>query len=77
MVGMASIYNYVYYNFYTNILYKKMSQIEHILYKAHNKGIYHETMSIAQDLKQDDPKMEVADRYELAYTIAKRKHGKA
>ena len=53
-----------------------MSKIEDILYKAHGKGIYHETMSIAQDLKQDDPKMEVADRYELAYSIAKRKYGK-
>jgi len=34
-------------------------------------------MSIAQELKNDDPKMEVNDRYELAYTLAKRKYGKA
>lgn len=76
MVRVANICNSIYYNFYLNILYKKMSQIEHILYKAYNKGIYNETMSIAQGLKQDDPKMEVADRYELAYAIAKRKYGK-
>jgi len=54
-----------------------MSKIESILHTAHYEGIYHETMSIAQELKNDNPKMEVDDRYEMAYTIAKRKHGKA
>jgi len=54
-----------------------MSKIESILHTAHYEGIYHETMSIAQELKNDDPKMEVNDRYELAYTLAKRKYGKA
>jgi len=53
-----------------------MSKIENILYVAHYEGIYHETMSIAHDIKQENPKMEVEDRYELAYEIAKRKYGK-
>ena len=49
-----------------------MSKIEHILYKAHKKGIYNETMSLAQDIKQEYPKIEIADRYELAYERAKK-----
>ena len=49
-----------------------MSKIEEVLYKALEKGIYHETMSLAQDIKEENPKMEVADRYELAYEQAKR-----
>jgi hypothetical protein len=48
-----------------------MSQIENILHKAFKKGIYNETMSLAQDIKKEDPKMEVQDRYELAYEKAK------
>ncbi len=54
-----------------------MSKIESILHTAHYEGIYHETMSIAQEIKQENPKMEVDDRYEMAYLIAKRKYGKA
>jgi spore coat polysaccharide biosynthesis predicted glycosyltransferase SpsG len=53
-----------------------MSKIEHILQKAHKKGIYDETMSLAQNIKNENPKIEITDRYELAYTIAKRKYGK-
>ena len=49
-----------------------MSKIEGILYKAFENGIYEQTMSIAQDIKQDNPKMEVGDRYELAYEKAKK-----
>jgi hypothetical protein len=49
-----------------------MSQIESILYKAHKKGIYEYTMSLAQEIKIENPKMEVSDRYELAYEKAKR-----
>ena len=49
-----------------------MSKIEHILYKAHDKGIYNETMSLAQEIKLKDPKIEVADRYEIAYERAKK-----
>lgn len=49
-----------------------MSKIENILYKAHKKGIFEETMSLAQDIKVKNPKLEVADRYELAYERAKR-----
>jgi len=49
-----------------------MSKIENILYKAHENNIYEQTMSIAQEIKQKDPKMEVGDRYELAYEKAKR-----
>jgi hypothetical protein len=29
-----------------------MSKIEHILQKAHKKGIYNETMSLAQNIKK-------------------------
>ena len=49
-----------------------MSKIEHILYKAHDKGIYHETMSFAQEIKKEDPKIEIEDRYEIAYERAKK-----
>lgn len=49
-----------------------MSKIEHILHKAHSKGIYHETMSLAQEIKQENPKIEIADRYEIAYERAKK-----
>jgi hypothetical protein len=49
-----------------------MSQIETILYKAYKNGLYHETMSLAQDIKQENPEMEQANRYELAYHKAKR-----
>ena len=48
-----------------------MSKVEEVLYKALEKGIYHETMSFASDIKKENPKMEVADRYELAYERAK------
>jgi hypothetical protein len=34
-----------------------MSKIEHILHKAHKKGIYNETMSLAQEIKVVDPKI--------------------
>ena len=49
-----------------------MSKIEEVLYKALEKGIYHETMSFASDIKKENPKMEVQDRYELAYERAKK-----
>jgi hypothetical protein len=36
-----------------------MSKIEEILYKKHiEKGIYNETMSLAQKYKKENPKME-------------------
>jgi hypothetical protein len=49
-----------------------MSKIEHILYKAHKKGVYNETMSLAQNIKSENLKIELADRYELAYEQAKK-----
>jgi len=49
-----------------------MSKIEHILQKAHKKGIYNETMSLAQNIKNENLKIELADRYELAYEQAKK-----
>jgi hypothetical protein len=49
-----------------------MSKIETVLYKAFEKGIYNETMSFAQNIKEENPKMEVADRYELAYERARK-----
>jgi hypothetical protein len=48
-----------------------MSQVEEIMYKAWEKGIQHETLSLAKELKKDNPKMEVNERYELAYSKAK------
>jgi hypothetical protein len=48
-----------------------MSKVEEVLYKALERGIYNETMSLAQTIKADNPKMETADRYELAYERAK------
>jgi hypothetical protein len=49
-----------------------MSQIEEIMHKAWEQGIQQETMSIAQEIKKENPKMEVNERYELAYAKAKR-----
>jgi len=49
-----------------------MSKIEHILLKAYKKGIYNETMSLAQNIKSENLKIELADRYELAYEQAKK-----
>jgi hypothetical protein len=49
-----------------------MSQIESILHEAYKTGIYEYTMSLAQEIKIENPKMEVSDRYELAYEKAKR-----
>ena len=49
-----------------------MSRIEAIMHKAWAKGIQHETMSLAQELKVDNPKMEIDERYELAYKQAKK-----
>jgi spore coat polysaccharide biosynthesis predicted glycosyltransferase SpsG len=49
-----------------------MSKIEHILQKAYKKGIYDETMSLAQNIKNENPKIEITDRYELAYEKAKK-----
>jgi len=45
--------------------------VEDIMHKAWAKGIQHETMSIAQELKINNPKMEINDRYYLAYKKAK------
>ena len=49
-----------------------MSKIEHILQKAHKKGIYDETMSLAQNIKSENAKIEIEDRYEIAYERAKK-----
>ena len=49
-----------------------MSKIEHILQKAYKKGIYNETMSLAQNIKSENLKIELADRYELAYELAEK-----
>jgi spore coat polysaccharide biosynthesis predicted glycosyltransferase SpsG len=49
-----------------------MSKIEHILHKAHKKGIYNETMSLAQKLQNENTKIELTDRYEIAYEQAKK-----
>jgi hypothetical protein len=44
----------------------------YVIWEGHKKGIFEETMSLAQDIKVENPKLEVADRYELAYERAKR-----
>ena len=49
-----------------------MSKIEHILQKAYKKGIYDETMSLAQNIKSENAKIEIEDRYEIAYERAKK-----
>lgn len=49
-----------------------MSRVEEIMHKAWEKGIQHETMSIAQEIKKENPKMEVNERYELAYQKARK-----
>ena len=49
-----------------------MSKIEHILQKAYKKGIYNETMSLAQTIKSENLKIELVDRYEIAYEQAKK-----
>jgi len=49
-----------------------MSKVEEIMHKAWAKGIQHETMSIAKELQADNPKMEITERYELAYQQAKK-----
>ncbi len=49
-----------------------MSKIEHILQKAYKKGIYNETMSLAQNIKNENTKIELEDRYEIAYEQAKK-----
>ena len=41
-----------------------MGKIEEVLYKAYKKGLYHETMSLAQEIKSINPVMEQVDRYE-------------
>ena len=48
-----------------------MGKIEEVLYKAYKKGLCHETMSLAQEIKSTNPVMEQVDRYELAYERAK------
>lgn len=49
-----------------------MSRVEEIMHKAWEKGIQHETMSIAQELKKEHPQMEIDERYEKAYSQAKK-----
>ena len=49
-----------------------MSKTEEILYKAYTKGIFNETMSIAEQLKTEQPRLEPSDRFELAYEQAKK-----
>lgn len=44
-----------------------MSKIEEVLYQALEDGIYQETMSLALEIREEYPKMEAVDRYEIAY----------
>ena len=41
------------------------------MYKAWEKGIQNETMSIAYKIKQENPKISIDERYEIAYKKAK------
>lgn len=49
-----------------------MSRVEEIMHKAWEKGIQYETMSLAQEIKKENPKIEIEDRYEIAYERAKK-----
>lgn len=51
----------------------KMSEIEQILIKAHNKGIYDEVLEEAQLIKKDRPELDINDRYYIAYYSVKKK----
>ena len=48
-----------------------MSKIEEVLYQALEDGIYQETMSLALEIREEYPKMEAVDRYEIAYELIK------
>jgi hypothetical protein len=50
-----------------------MSEIEQILIKAHNKGIYDEVLEEASQLKQTQPDLDINDRYHIAYYSVKKK----
>ncbi|MDC1024639.1 hypothetical protein OAR04_01785 [Flavobacteriales bacterium] len=44
-----------------------IDKIEDLLYKAHEIGIYHEVISLANKLGQENPSMVVSDKLELAF----------
>lgn len=50
-----------------------MSEIEEILHRAHKKGIYNEVIQEALDLKDQNPELEMQDRYYIAYYRVKKK----
>lgn len=50
-----------------------MSEIEQILIKAHNKGIYDEVLEEAQLIKKNRPELDINDRYYIAYYSVKKK----
>lgn len=52
---------------------KKMSEVEQILMKAHNKGIYDEVLEEASQLKSSNPDLDLTDRYYIAYYSVKKK----
>lgn len=51
-----------------------MSEIEKLLTKAYKKGYYEDVMEEAKIIKQVNPKMDLEDRYSLAYTKIKSKN---
>jgi hypothetical protein len=50
-----------------------MSEVEQILMKAHNKGIYDEVLEEASQLKSSNPDLDLTDRYYIAYYSVKKK----
>ena len=50
-----------------------MSEVEQILMKAHNKGIYDQVIEEAFQLKKDRPELDLSDRYHIAYYSVKKK----
>ena len=44
-----------------------VDKTEEILYKAHEMGIYHEVIGLANKLGQEYPLMVVSDKLELAF----------
>lgn len=50
-----------------------MSEVEQILIKAHNKGIYEDVLEEAHTLKKERPELDINDRYYIAYYSVKKK----
>lgn len=50
-----------------------MREVEKILIKAHNKGIYDEVLEEARLIRKDRPELDINDRFHIAYYSVKKK----